>query len=127
MLYERMRVLADQVESGELAGAEAARALRELTTHRPDERCAQMVSYSQWLARVDETWTWALLTDRGRGYGGNGLRLVSNRFTSHKSNLDTVIDFSWWDPADVDVFGRALCAVAEIEQARRAVDGDDEG
>lgn len=125
MLYEELRALADRVEAGELAGVDAAKALRELATHQPDERCTGLLSNSRYLARVEEPWTWALVEDPSGIYGG--VKLISNRYTPHVSNLGTVIDFHWWNPADIDTLGRALCAAAEIEQANLLAEDGDEG
>jgi hypothetical protein len=122
MLYQEMNTLADQLAGGELDTAQAVKRLRELATHTPSEQCQRMVSCSRWLARIEETWTWGVVVDQDMEYGGP--KLISNRFTHHQSNLGTVIDFRWWEPADIDALGRALCAAAESEAFRRAGEED---
>lgn len=120
-----MRALADALDAGLVDTAEAAKQLRELATFRPAPNCTRMVSYSRWLARVDETWQWSVVVDT-QSWGPRAARLISNRYTRHESQLDTVIDFTWWEPADIDTFGRAICEVAATVQARRDTDGEED-
>ena len=120
MIYRDMRALADALDAGLVDTAEAAKQLRELATFRPAPNCTRMVSYSRHLARVSETWEWEVVTDQ------YSTRLISDRYTRHPSQLDTVIDFTWWEPADIDTFGRAICEVAATVQARRDTDGEDD-
>lgn len=121
MLYQEMCSLADQLDAGELSPTEAAAKLRGLARHTPDEQCRQVLSFSTYLAMVDETWTWIVNDDPG--FCG-GTKLISNRFSKHPSNLETVIDFMWWEPEDIDKFGRALVAAAEIVDHRKNADDD---
>lgn len=124
MIYRDLRALADALDDGTLEPAQAAKDIRELARFQPADNCTRMVSSSRYLARVDDTWEWSVLVDRD--VHGSRPRLISNRYTRHQSNLDTVIDFDRWEPADVDVFGRAICEAAAVLAAHRAYDDEED-
>lgn len=124
MIYRDLRAIADALDDGTLDTANAAKDIRELARFRPADDCTRMVSFSRWLARVDDTWQWSVLVDRDSHRPRP--RLISNRFTRHQSNLDTVIDFDRWEPGDVDAFGRAICEAAAVLAAHRAYDAEED-
>ena len=125
-LFADLRRLADRVAHGQITDQEIAEQLRALATFTPDETSRRIVSMSTTLATIYDNWPYRLQVDHPSFSGEHpSVRLVSNRFTEHVSNLDTVLDLTWVDPDRVEHLGRALIHAAALLRAAREHDRDD--
>lgn len=115
LLHAQLHALAEQLTSGHLTRADAARRLRGIAAFQPAPRSANVLSMSRELARLDVgSGTWAVQTGGPGRMAGDGprARVISNAHTEATGNYRTELDLDWVNPAELDAFGRALCDAA---------------